>query len=158
MSAIWEFENKHTLCLGEDCMKKFCTSLREHAANVINFKKIKTATINQKRDKIPSGCNSMLRLRKTFSKIFTNDKNYRKVEDHFHITGKYRGTEHIICKLRFNVPREIPVVFHNGSNYAYRFIIKELVNECERQFECLCENKQKYTFSVPIEKKLQKLI
>ena len=40
MSTIWGFyniENKHTLYSGEDCMKKFCTSLREHATNVINF-------------------------------------------------------------------------------------------------------------------------
>ena len=40
ISAIWDFdniENKHTLSRGEDCMKKFCTSLREHATNVINF-------------------------------------------------------------------------------------------------------------------------
>ena len=34
MSAIWIFyhiENKHTLYRGIDCMKKFCTSLRENA-------------------------------------------------------------------------------------------------------------------------------
>ena len=40
MSTIWAFdniENKHTLYCGENCMKKFCTSLKEHATNVINF-------------------------------------------------------------------------------------------------------------------------
>ena len=34
MSTIWTFdriENKHTFYRGKDCMKKFCTSLREHA-------------------------------------------------------------------------------------------------------------------------------
>ena len=44
MSTIWAFdniENKYSLYLGEDCMKKFCTSLREHATNVINFEKKK---------------------------------------------------------------------------------------------------------------------
>ena len=34
---------------------------------------------------------------------------------------------------------EIPVVFHNSSNYDYHFIIKELTNEFEEQFECLGE-------------------
>ena len=29
--------------------------------------------------------------------------------------------------------------FHNGSNYDYHFIIKELANEFEAQFECLWE-------------------
>ena len=31
-----------------------------------------------------------------------------------------------MCNLRFNVSNEIPVVFQNGSNYHYHFIIKEL--------------------------------
>ena len=46
--------------------------------------------------------------------------------DHGHYTGKYRSTAHIICKLKFNFPNEIPVFFHNGSNYDYHFIIKEV--------------------------------
>ena len=41
---------------------------------------------------------------------------------------------------------EIPAVFHNGSNYDYHFIIKELVNEFEGQFECLGEYTDKYKF------------
>ena len=59
------------------------------------------------------------------------------VRDHCHYTGKYRGTAHSICNSKFNVPNEIPVVFHNGSNYDYHVIIKELTNEFEGQFECL---------------------
>ena len=37
MSNICAFdsiENKHSLYRGEDCMKKFCSSIREHSANV----------------------------------------------------------------------------------------------------------------------------
>ena len=34
-------ENKHTLYGGEDCMKKFFTSLREHGTSVINFEEKK---------------------------------------------------------------------------------------------------------------------
>ena len=40
MSSIWAFdniENKDALFRGEDFMKKFCTSLGEHASNIINF-------------------------------------------------------------------------------------------------------------------------
>ena len=44
-------------------------------------------------------------------------KNH-KVRDHCHYTGKYRGTAHNICNLRYKVPKEIPVVFHNGSTYV----------------------------------------
>ena len=50
------------------------------------------------------------------------------------------------------------VVFHNGSNCDYHFIIKELANEFEGQFECLGENTEKFkTFSVPIEKEVTKI-
>ena len=31
--------------------------------------------------------------------------------------------------LRYKVPREIPVKFHNGSTYDYHFIIKETAEE-----------------------------
>ena len=44
ISTIWAFgniESKHSLYYGEDCMKKFCSSLGEHATDVINFEKKK---------------------------------------------------------------------------------------------------------------------
>ena len=67
------------------------------------------------------------------------DKKYRKVRDHCHYTGEYRGAVHTICNLKYSVPKEIPIVFHNGSNYDYHFIIKELVEEFKKQFICLGE-------------------
>ena len=54
------------------------------------------------------------------------------------------------------MPNEIPVVFHNGSNY--HFIIKELANEFVGQCECLGENIEKYkNFPVPKEKEVTKI-
>ena len=56
------------------------------------------------------------------------------------------------------MPNDTPVVFHNGSNYDYHFIIKELANEFEGQFECPGENTEKYkTFSIPIENEVTKI-
>ena len=58
--------------------------------------------------------------------------------------------------MRYKVPKEIPIVFHNGSAYDYHFIIKKLVKEFEGNFDCLGENTEKYiTFSVPIKKKIE---
>ena len=48
-----------------------------------------------------------------------------------------RGAVHSICNLRYRTPKGIPVVFHNGSTYDYHFIIKELAEEFEGQFDCL---------------------
>ena len=48
-------------------------------------------------------------------------------------------------------------MFHNDSTYDYHFIIKELAEEFEGEFECLGENTEKYiTFSVPIKKEITK--
>ena len=44
ISTIWAFnniENKHILYCGGDYMKKLCSSLRQHAANILNFEKKK---------------------------------------------------------------------------------------------------------------------
>ena len=89
------------------------------------------------------------------SRVLERKKNY-KVRDHCHYMGKYRGAAHNVCNLRYKVPKEIPVVFHNGSTYDYHFIIKELVIEFEGNSDCLGENTEKYiTFSVPLKKKIQ---
>ena len=56
------------------------------------------------------------------------------------------------------MPKNIPIVFHNGSNYDYHFIVKELAEEFEKQFTCLGQNTEKYiTFTVPIEKEVTRI-
>ena len=70
-------------------------------------------------------------VEKRILKKLSKNTNYRKVKDHSHYTSKYRGAAHSICNLKFNVPNEIPVVFHNSSNYDHHFIIQELANEFE---------------------------
>ena len=137
----------------DDFMNKFCKDLREHVTKIINYetKKMIPLTIKEKiyhnKQKICYVC----------KKEFNNhDKKNYKVRDHCHYMGKYRDAAHNICNLRYKVPKEIPIVFYNGSTYDYHFIIKELVKESEVNFECLGENTEKYiTFSVPIKKKIE---
>ena len=65
------------------------------------------------------------------------DKKYCNTRDHFHYIGEYRGTARSICHLKYSLPKNIPITFHNGSNYDYLFIIKELIEEFENKFTCL---------------------
>ena len=68
----------------------------------------------------------------------------KKIKDHCHYTGKHKGVGHSMCNLKYKAPKKIPMVFHNGSNYDYHFIMKMLAKESEGEFSCLGENKEKY--------------
>ena len=82
-----------------------------------------------------------------------NNKKMRKVRDHCHYTGKYRGAAYSKCNLNYKIVKEIPVLFHNGSVYDYHFTIKYLAREFKVHFECLGENTDKYiSFTVPFTK------
>ena len=70
------------------------------------------------------------------------DKKYCKARSHY--TVKYRDAAHSICNLKHIVPNKIPIVFHNGSNYEYHFIIKQF-ETFEKQFTCLGENTENYS-------------
>ena len=69
-------------------------------------------------------------------KINIEDKKYCKVRGHGQYTGEYRGVAHMIFNLKYSVPKEIPIFFHNGFNYDYHFIIKELAEELEEKCNC----------------------
>ena len=81
--------------------------------------------------------------------------NYKKVRDHCHYTGKYRGAAHSKYNLQYKVPREIPVVFHNGYKYDYSFIINE-ISKATDYIQCLGQDAKKYvTFKVPLKKEIK---
>ena len=114
-------KNKLNYYRGKDCMKKFCKDLRIHATKVINYKKKKMIPLTTE-EKIYHNKQKICYIcKKEFN---NNDKKNYKVRDHCRYTGKYRGAAHNICNLRYKVPKEIPIVFHNGSTYDYHFIIK----------------------------------
>ena len=69
---------------------------------------------------------SIIFVQEKFGNIYLKYRKYRKLRDHCHYTGYYRGAAHSICNLKYSVPKKIPVVFHDKLNYNYHFIIKEL--------------------------------
>ena len=64
-----------------------------------------------------------------FENKYVKDKKYGKVTNHCHYTGVYRGAAYSICNLKYGVPKETPIAFHDGSNYDYHFIIKVLAEK-----------------------------
>uniref|UniRef100_A0ABD2WCX1 DNA-directed DNA polymerase n=1 Tax=Trichogramma kaykai TaxID=54128 RepID=A0ABD2WCX1_9HYME len=57
---------------------------------------------------------------------FSKRKNLRCVRDHCHFSGEYRGPAHNECNLEYQDSRQIPIFFHNLSNYDAHIFIKEL--------------------------------
>ena len=96
--------------------------------------------------------------REKFKDKYTTDKKY-KVRDHCHYnTGEYRGPADRICNSKYVIPKENTIILHNGSNYDYHLIIKELTEEFEGQFTCLGENTEKYiNFLVPMKRETKRI-
>ena len=146
-------KNKLNCYRGADCMKRFCKDLREHATKIIDCEIKEMLPLTKKEEEKYNNREVCYICKKEFDK---SDNKHYKVRDHCHYTGKYRGPAHNICNLRYKIPKDIPIIFHNGSTYDYHFIIKELVKEFQGNFECLGENTEKYiTFSVPIKKRIE---
>ena len=79
---------------------------------------------------------------------YAKDKKDHKVTYHCYYRGEYRGAAHSLCNLNYSIPKKLPIVFHDGSNYDYHFIIKELAEGYEKHFTCLGKIlKNTYLFS-----------
>ena len=65
-----------------------------------------------------------------------DDINKRKVRNHCHFTGKYRGAAHSKCNLDFQKPKFTPVIFHNLARYDAHLFVKAL-GETEGDIKCI---------------------
>ena len=74
-----------------------------------------------------------------------DDENYnnrKKVKDHCHYTGNFRGAAHSKCNLNHKVPKDIPIIIPN-ANYDTHFIINQLAEEFKGELNCIGENMEK---------------
>ena len=67
--------------------------------------------------------------KETFEDKYAKDKKYHKVRVCCHYTGECRDVPHTKYNLKYSMPKEILIVFHNGSNYDYHFMVKELAEK-----------------------------
>ena len=129
ISMFRRIENKHDVYRGKDCMKKFCELLREPSMKTNNFKKKKMKLFTKEQQESYANAKICYICKEKFENKYLKDKKYRNVSDHSHYPAEYRRATHSICNLKYGVPKKIPIVFHNGSNYDYNYIIKELEEE-----------------------------
>ena len=112
-------KNKRYFYRGKDCIEKFCKDLKELGTEIINFEEKEMIPLTNKEIK----SYEKQKVCHICKEKFCNDKNKKKVRDHCHYTRKFRGPAHSGCNLRYKVPKEIPIVFHDGSAYDYYFVI-----------------------------------
>ena len=65
------------------------------------------------------------------------------VKDHDHLTGKFRGAAHNYCNLQYQMPKFVPVIFHNLSGYDSHLFIKQL-GKSHGNISCIPNNDEKY--------------
>ena len=156
LSLICSFDStkKRYVHRGRDCVEHFCKKLKEFGTEIINYEKKEMIPLTDEEIKFYENQKQCHICEKGFFKTKKDKFKHIKLRDHCHYTGKFRGAAHSICNLRYKVPKKIPVIIHNRSTYDDHFIIKQLPEEFEGQFECLGENTEKYFFSVLIKKEV----
>ena len=106
ISSFKDIENKHDVCWGKDCMKKFCESLRDHSMEVITFKK-KKMDLSTNEQQEPYGiAKNWYIWQENFENKYAKDKEYCKVRDDCHYTGECRGAVHSICNLKYSMIKQ----------------------------------------------------
>ena len=151
---ITQDENLITSYRGTDCMQKFGKPLKTVARMIINTPQKPMIQLTDEEKKHHEESNTCHICNDEFCNNKEDERyhNYRKVRDHCHYAEKYRGAVHSICNLKYKAPKEIPVIFHNGSKYDYHFIINELAKGID-DIICSGGDTEKYiTFTVPLKK------
>ena len=131
-------ENKLDYYRGRDCIEKLCKKLKEHAMKIINYEKKEMIPLTHEENKYykeQATCH-ICEEKFCMDKDDENYKNRKKVKDHCHYTGKFRGAAHSICNLKYKALQGTPIVIHNAS-YDTHFIIKQLAKEFKDKLDCI---------------------
>ena len=150
--AHGDVPNPLKMCRSKDCVETFVEYIEEEVKQLYATfpqQPMTRLTDESKREhKAAEKCHICL-------KGFNDPKN-KKVRDHCHYTGDYRGAVHNNCNLKYKIPDHIPIVFHNLSGYDAHLFIKELGRRLNKDgIGVIAENKEKYIgFNVKINVKL----
>ena len=129
-----------------NCVEKFCEHLVSKAKRLYNsFPELPMKPLTKKQIKEHS------RARVCHICLYPFKDKDRKVRDHCHNTGKYRGAAHSKCILKYKIPGHILMIFHNLSGYDAHLFIREL-SKYSNSMGVITKNKEDYiSFSIKVE-------
>ena len=133
-------KSNQTYHRGDSTVTTFCNEVRDIAQDLPNIEKKPMQNLS-KEEQITHDNAQYCHICK---RVFGTKKSQVKVRDHDHYTGKYRGPAYLMCNLRYSTQVDIPVFFHNGTNYDFNLIITELAKEFRSEMRCIPLNTNKY--------------
>ena len=122
---------------GEDAMEKFVEWIEEDVKEIANIPVSKMIFSLGELNQFNNATKCWI------CKGEFDDTVDKKVKDHCHYTGRFRGAAHNSCNLKYKKPKFIPVVFHNLSGYDSHLFIKNL-GYTDGNIDCIPNNEEKY--------------
>ena len=130
--------DKLRIYTGKDASEKFVTFLNQDCQDIYNNYLTKTIEMENLTDE-----ENVTFYNAITCHICGQYLNNDRVRDHCHISGKYRGAAHNRCNLSYQVPKFIPIYFHNYSSYDSHLFVKEL-SKVATNIKVLPLNKELY--------------
>ena len=136
-------EKKLDYCRRKYCIKKLCDKVTKPAMKIINYEKKEMTPLTYEENmsyKEQETCN-MCKEKLCMDKDDEKYKNKRKVKDHCHYRGKFRGAADS-NRLNHKVSRDSLIIIHNAS-YDTHFIINQLAEEFKGKLNWIGKNIEK---------------
>ena len=101
--------NKLDYYRGRDCIEKLYKKLKEHATKITNYKEKEMILLTHEENKSYEGQEVCHICKEEFCTNENNENEFKvkkkKVRDHCHHTGKFRGAAHNICNFKYKVSK-----------------------------------------------------
>ena len=130
----------------EDISEKFIKHVVKLTHKIYKdyYKKPKHYNLSDKEEKEFQSASTCYICEEEFSR---DKKTNRKVRDHCHFTGEYRGAAHNQRNLSCRKPLILPVIFHNLQGYDAHLFIKQLAKVPGDLFSIPTTEEKYITFS-----------
>ncbi|XP_057296198.1 uncharacterized protein LOC130625149 [Hydractinia symbiolongicarpus] len=145
--AYGEVPDPLTVYREEDCVPRFVNHLEDEVKRLYPlFPQKPMLPLTDEQKNAYDAAETCHICMKSFS-----DEN-RKVRDHCHYTGLYRGPAHNTCNLKYRITNHVPVIFHNLSGYDAHLFIRDIGEKYDTQdIGSIAEKTENYiSFNVKI--------